>query len=164
MTILVDTREQKPYWSGAWAKMPGCRPMRCYKGTLLVGDYSTIDLDGVLHIERKSGQDLYGTLTKGNVRFRKELIRAKENGIAIIVVVEQSFQDFLDKKFPHGDQRLFPATGFMKMIPTFESKYGLRFVWCKHRVAAKQTVYDLLSKGERWQAAGKPFSRFNPRV
>lgn len=60
MTILVDTREQKPYWD-------------INRTTLIVGDYTTKKLKNIYHIERKSLQDLYGTLTSGNNRFKYEL-------------------------------------------------------------------------------------------
>ena len=133
MLLIVDTREQLPLFTKGCARM-----------ALNVGDYTTADLLNKFHVERKSGADLYGTLTKGNVRFRKELIRAKDAGIELVVLVEQSRENFIAKKFPRGKERLFPSEGLRKMIATFEQKYGLQFYWCRSRSAAKAKLIRLL--------------------
>lgn len=129
--ILIDTREQLPLVHGAWLK-------------LSVGDYTTPKLLNRLHIERKSGEDLYGTLTKGNIRFRKELIRAADLGIELKVLVEMSEKNFVAKKFRYGDQRLFASESLQKMLRTFEEKYKLEFIWCRSRQAAKRKLLQLL--------------------
>lgn len=131
MLILIDTREQKPLVEGAWLK-------------LAVGDYTTPSKLNKFHIERKSGEDLYGTLTKGNIRFRKELIRAADLNIRLVVLVEQSKQNWIAKKFKQGYLRKFPSAGLEKLICTFEQKYNLQFVWCRSRKAAKQKLLTLL--------------------
>jgi ERCC4-type nuclease len=116
MTIITDTREQRPFWSNN------------YK-TLTVGDYTTTRLLNVFHIERKSLQDLYGTLVQGNARFKHELFRAAYHGITLAVYVEGTRNDFINKNFPRGEERRFPSEGLDKMIKTFEKKYYLEFRW-----------------------------------
>lgn len=129
MTIIVDTREQTPYcWAGI------CRE------TLNVGDYTTRRLKGKFHIERKSLQDLYGTVTKGNARFKAELFRAAWHRIAICIYVEGSREDFINKRFPQGDERKFSSAGLDKLIKTFETKYHLQFHWCRNRADAQKQV------------------------
>lgn len=131
MLILIDTREQKPLVDGAWIKLD-------------VGDYTTPKLLGRFHIERKSGEDLYSTFTHGNVRFRKELIRAADLGIKLMVLVEMSRKNFIAKRFNRGNERKFSSEGLDKMVGTFEQKYKLVFIWCRNRNAAKRKLLTLL--------------------
>lgn len=121
MKILVDTREQKPLFPKAQRK------------TLNVGDYTTEKLKAKFVIERKSLSDLYGTLTKGNTRFKYELFRAAFHHIQIEVFIEGSHDDFINKRFPKGEDRKFSKDGLERLVKTFERKYYLKFVWCKSR-------------------------------
>jgi len=136
MIILVDTREQKPYWP-------------TNRTTLIVGDYTTKKLLNSFHIERKSLQDLYGTLTSGNNRFKYELFNAAYHRIQLEVYVEGSRADFINKNFPKGEDRKFSTDGLDRLIKTFERKYHLTFHWCKNRQHAKKLVMERLSTEER---------------
>ena len=64
-TILVDTREQDPLAFSFPSEI----------GTLSTGDYSVKGLEEDFSVERKSLSDLYGSLTSGRDRFRRELQR-----------------------------------------------------------------------------------------
>lgn len=139
LKIVVDSREQLPYWKGS----------ECFKTALLVGDYTTVKLLNRLHIERKSPQDLYGTFTKGCSRFKKELIRAYNANIKLVLVCESSRADFINKKFPKGDERKQSTAALDKQITTFEEKYFLEFVWCSCREHAKGVVLKRLTKEEK---------------
>lgn len=66
-TILVDSREQKPY---RWAID---QPVE--KATLDVGDYSGKTVRDLLRIERKSLGDLLGCVGGGRARFERCLAR-----------------------------------------------------------------------------------------
>lgn len=127
MKILTDTREQLPLWS-------------TNRVTLIVGDYTTVKLLNKFHIERKSLQDLYGTLTSGNNRFKYELFRAAWHKIKIEVYVEGTKADFINKKFPKGDERKFSSEGLERLVKTFESKYFLKFHWHSSRAECKRAV------------------------
>ncbi len=92
--IVVDTREQLP--------LKFSEPVKIEK--LDVCDYA-LKYDGKLlktMFERKSGSDLLGTLTSGHQRFVDELNRANKQGIRVIVVVECSYNKFINKKFKGG--------------------------------------------------------------
>ncbi len=136
MIILVDTREQLPYWPSN-------------RATLIVGDYTTKKLLNSFHIERKSLQDLYGTLTSGNNRFKYELFNAAYHHIQLEVYVEGSRTDFINKNFPKGEDRKFTTDGLDRLIKTFERKYHLTFHWCKNRQHAKKLVMERLAAEER---------------
>lgn len=143
MKILVDTREQLPYWN-------------CNRTTLIVGDYTTSKLLNKFHIERKSLSDLYGTLTNGNQRFKAELFRAAWHRISICVYIEGTKQQFIDKKFPKGNERLFSSTGLERLIKTFESKYHLDFYWHRNRAHCMKEVERRLTKEEKSRRPRKP--------
>lgn len=137
--IVVDSREQKPFWTGS----------QCMKTALLVGDYSTIKLLNKFAIERKSLQDLYGSIVQGHVRFRNELIRAQVNGIQLVVVVEGTKKNFIKKKFPGGERRNMESATLEKIVNTIEQRYKVEVIWCTSRSAAKKTIYNRLLKEEK---------------
>jgi len=131
MTILTDTREQRPLWTDN-------------RATLIVGDYTTEKLRKHFCIERKSLSDLYGTLTAGNQRFKAELFRAAWHRITLEVYVEGTKADFIAKKFPKGEERKFTSQGLERLIKTFERKYFLRFHWHSNRQTCKKAVWNRL--------------------
>lgn len=136
MTIITDTREQLPYW-------------RQERKALIVGDYTTKKLYNRFHIERKSLQDLYGTLTKGNRRFKYELFRAAWYSIKLEVYVEGTYEDFINKRFPKGDERKFTKHGLETLIETFQRKYYLKFNWHTSRLQCRKKVEDRLKLEEK---------------
>lgn len=137
MVIIYDTREQKPLYKNGVME------------TLNVGDYTTRKLKGIYHVERKSLQDLYQTLTKGNGRFKYELFRASHHRIQLEVYIEGTYEDFINKRFPKGDERKFTKEGLEKLIKTFSKKYYLVFVWCKSRKDCVSNVQLRLSAMEK---------------
>jgi DNA excision repair protein ERCC-4 len=137
--IVVDSREQRPYWQGKDA----------LKTALNVGDYTTIALMNRFHIERKSLPDLYGTITRGHVRFRWEILRAQKAGVKLVVMVEGSPKDFFDLNFARGDKLKIKGEQLKKIITTMKKKYALEFVWCSSRVTAKKEVLKRLIKEEK---------------
>lgn len=141
MTIIADTREQKPVWNHLKGE--------CSRSGLLVGDYTTRKLLDKFHIERKSPQDLYSTLTHAHARFRNELIRAEVNGIVLVMFVECSRDNFVNKVFPGGSMRKCESTTLEKIVSTVERRYKLEIVWCNDRDVLKNKILKRLRKEER---------------
>jgi ERCC4-type nuclease len=135
MKIIIDTREQMPLFPGA-------------KQTLIVGDYTTKLLHNKFHIERKSLSDLYGTLTSGNQRFKRELFRAAYHRISIVVYVEGTLADFVNKRFPKGSERKYSSEGLEKLVATFERVYYLKFEWHRNRAECCKAVQKRLEQEE----------------
>lgn len=67
-TLIVDTREQEPL---VFQKLPSER------GTLQTGDYSIKGCIDLFAVERKSIQDLVGSVTTERDRFERELHRLR---------------------------------------------------------------------------------------
>lgn len=139
MLILVDTREQKAFFR------VGIK--RC---TLNVGDYTTERLLNKFHIERKSLGDLYGTLIHNHPRFRREIIRARDRRTKLIMVVEGTHSDFINKRFPRGEQRKTPSTTLAKIIATIKRRYKIEIVFCKDRPTAIKKTLARLKQEEKF--------------
>lgn len=86
LEIFVDTREELPFLF---------KDSKTISMKLICGDYTVKneDLYSDVYIERKSINDLYGTMGKGFDRFCRELERAQELNHYIVVVVESSFKE-----------------------------------------------------------------------
>jgi len=136
LNIIIDTREQLPLFK------------RGIRRALTVGDYTTKELEHRYHIERKSPQDLYGSIIQGHLRFRNMLLRAKKQKIELVVVVECSAEDFYAKKWSGGERRKTSGKTLMKIIDTMYWKYGIEFIWCKNRRGAARKVKELLQNKE----------------
>jgi ERCC4-type nuclease len=128
MKIIVDTREQNPIWEGDESIIQ----------KLDEGDYTIETLLNKAHIERKSGQDLYGSIIQGHERFRKEIERADSKGIKLSVFVECSKKDFVGKKFNGGWRLKTKPAVLAKIVSTIQEKYGIEFVWCDGREDFKE--------------------------
>jgi len=139
MLILVDSREQLPYWKGS----------QCARTALLVGDYTTAKLLNLFHIERKSMADLYGTIIQGHSRFRREILRSYENKTTLVVYVEGSKKDFVAKKFPRGQDRKIESKTLEKICNSIALRYNLEIVWCKDREDCRVKVLKRLKVEER---------------
>lgn len=125
MKIIIDTREQKPlvfnHKSITAVEVKG----------LSVGDYGAMssEYQHPIVFERKSINDLYGTLSQGYDRFRKEIERAKEQNTKIIIIVEGSLN------------RILMGTTFSKRTPesivyqlfTLRVRYDVETVFCSNR-------------------------------
>jgi ERCC4-type nuclease len=138
LRLISDTREQKPLWV----------PPLCLKECLIVGDYTTKRLKRKFIVERKSPGDLYGTITAGHPRFKREIKRAIEHNIELVVFVECSRQRFINKNFPGGKKRKYPGTGLERILSTLEQRYDLEFVWCKNRSDARNKILKRFKKEE----------------
>lgn len=140
MNIIVDSREQLPLW------IVGNKVLR---KKLLVGDYTTDILENSFCIERKSGQDLYGSILQGHVRFRKELVRASINNIKLVIFVECSKKDFSLKKFAGGERRKCPGETLIKIITTISKRHNVEVVWCASRSALIKKILVRLRLEEK---------------
>ena len=112
-TILVDSREQKPYtFKGLTADARHRhRPMVVETEwfALKQGDYSIKGYEDKITVERKSLADLYGTVGQGHDRFRREHERMAELDRAF-VIIEGTWEDILNK--PPYHTKLNPKAVF----------------------------------------------------
>lgn len=94
LTIIADTREQKPFSFDA-------DRFDTVRGKLDTGDYTLAGFETRIAIERKSLGDLVGTVINDWLRFRKELYRLAAFDLAVIVV-EADLTDVLAHRYESG--------------------------------------------------------------
>lgn len=144
MFILRDSREQNPLSFDGFKYVEAVE-----RATLPVGDYSCRFKDGYqpkVSVERKSVEDLYGTLTKGHDRFNREIAKAAELGIWLIVAVERPIS-IVSKGIKHsnmeGDKLVDTCmTMFAKKVDIhfFESRSDMSY-WCYKLFVAIGKLY-----------------------
>ena len=127
--IYVDSREQRP-WTFS---------LPTVVGTLGTGDYSLAGCDNWISIERKSLNDLIGSLTTGRDRFTKELERGRriQN---FSVIVEALYVDILEHSY-RSDMNPRAAWG---SIIALQERYGVPFYFAGDSVIAGQLCESIL--------------------
>jgi len=129
MIILIDSREQNElnfnFKQVDWVQIVA----------LPCGDYTCImEYKGKLQLapvvfERKAKGDLYSTLGKGYGRFKRELIRAKEAGILLVIIIEGTLRDVLNG-YQHSKRK---GIEVVRQLFTLLVKHHVPFVFCKDR-------------------------------
>lgn len=170
-TIVIDTREQKPY---TFAAIPAdqheqkSRPDRlgydlCTGAPILLvstttakldqGDYSILGYEQQVGIERKSKADLYSTIASGRERFEREFERLADLHAShfdpvkpfAAVVVEADFGDIIGS--PPIHTRLRPKT-IVRTVIAWQQRYPQIHWWfVPGRSVAEVITYRIL---DRW--------------
>lgn len=104
LSIVIDTREKQP-----WA-FPG-ELATTKRGTLAAGDYA-LEHDWGFSIERKSVNDLIGTITSDWDRLQRELTKMGD-GLKIIIV-EGTFGDIVMHNYDHP--KVCPAFAIKRIV------------------------------------------------
>ena len=132
--IRIDTREQLPYSFTTSAEL----------GTLSVGDYSLSGLENTISLERKSLNDLVGSLTYERERFERELANAMPLEY-FALVLECSLSDLVNKRYRSAAS----PKSIIQSLLTFSVRYRLPVWFAENRNYAQRLVESLLSKFER---------------
>ena len=124
--ILQDSREQSPI------TFDHCYITETRVQKLLVGDYACLYQDNStcpFYFERKgSMSDLFNTMGKEYPRFKKELMRAKENNIKLILIIEGS----LTKVLAGCERSYLDGFSVLRKLFTLWIRYGLLPVFCRN--------------------------------
>ncbi len=161
MKLYVDSREQIPLEF----KVDGI-VTEIIRTKLPYGDYAAgwEDKNGQhvefmpLFIERKGFGDLFGTLTSGMERFRKEIARAKEDGISLIIMVEGCFREIvLGTKHSNVE-----GETILKTLHTLWVKHDVPYILCNDREDMRDTILHMFSAiGRNFKPKGKGNERNN---
>lgn len=131
MKILVDTREQWPLDFSNYDCV-------IEAGTLTTADYSLKGLETVAAIERKSENDLLGSLTQGRERFERELARLRGYSLKA-VVCETSWQRLAKGMYR---SRMTPHS-CLQSILGLSIRFDVPFLMVETHHAAAYTVFHL---------------------
>ncbi len=92
------------------------------------GDYKVVFSDGhcpPIRWERKSLADLTSSLSKGYKRFKREIIRAKEKGLFLVIIIEAPYSKVLegfDRSYRTGEE-------ICQQLSTLMVRHKIPF-WC----------------------------------
>jgi DNA excision repair protein ERCC-4 len=146
-TVVVDTREQRPYqFEGIRADAnDGRRPLRVpvESVTLESGDYSVKGYEDLVAVERKSLDDLYGTLGQGRERFERELVRLNSMWYAA-VMVEADWQTVLAS--PPERSQLNPLTVFRSVVAWQQRCPTVHWWFVPDRSFAERATFRILQR------------------
>ena len=145
MVILIDTREQRPL------KFAAAIETRVV--TVPVGDYWTEYANGSrppVFFERKSLADLYGTMTSGYERFKREMQLAASNRWKLQIVCEVTLTDVRSG----FDRSQFSGDSMIKKLMTLWVRHGLATTFCDGRAEAADFIEAAYESIERnWEPA-----------
>ena len=144
MKLYVDSREQRPLEF----KVDGI-VTEVITTKLPYGDYAGAweDKNGKhiefmpIFFERKSLGDLYGTLGKGMERFKKEMQRADEDGVKLIIIVEACLTEVLNG-YEHSKME---GDSIIKTMMTLWVKHDVPHILCNDRDDMKRTILEMFS-------------------
>lgn len=134
LQILIDTREQKPL---SFANSKQCK--------LTCGDYTAAgNFHSDVYIERKSLNDLFGTLTAGKTRFIREIERAKELGYYLVVLIEDTFENALNLTPQNSFSKSSNGKHLLYEIRAISGKYdNIQFVFSGNRERSKDLIQKI---------------------
>lgn len=142
MVIVTDTREQKVLdFSG----IEGVEAVE--EATLPYGDYHAI-VHGKpvpLLFERKGFSDLWGTMTSGYDRFKREMERAKADNMKLVLIIEGSYTEV----YNGFDKSVYDGSSMLKKLATLYTKYDLEYIFCESRRVMARRIVDTYSAIER---------------
>lgn len=152
MIIQCDTREHKSEWERIKTQFDSIG-VDYIRSKLWVGDYMNLDNPRLVIDRKKDLLELCGNVTQQHERFKKELVRAQEKGIKIIILCEhgEGIESLTDVYFWHNprlDQKKWTTiNGKLKMIQkyprattgkalykslcTIRDKYQVDFIFCQ---------------------------------
>ncbi len=138
--IFTDTREQNPLDFDATTRTKG----------MPFGDYRIAG--SLIYVERKSLSDAWGTLTGGFDRFEREIIRAQEAGVYLVILIESPFtslEEFPNQRQVRGKIKI-PVEFVHHNIRELLQKYRhIQFLFVKDRDEASRIIPKLFSADEQ---------------
>ena len=149
MTIQIDSREHK--WELARIQRQlttlGCKTI---VSKLYVGDYQSLDNPRLVIDRKKDLQEICGNVTQQHERFQRELLRAQEAEIQLIILIEhgdgiQTLEDvyFWDNPRLSKSPKATTGKSLYRSLCTIRDRYNVRFEFCTKRETG-QKIMELL--------------------
>lgn len=146
-TLIVDNREQIPWTFESMTigtgKSKKALAITIEPGTLKAGDYSIKGMESRVAIERKSKEDLFGTLSRGRERFIRELTKLNKMEFAAVIVEAEWLDCMLN---PPDRSRLAPVSMNGMHIALMVRYPMVHWLWMPDRHTASKMAYKLLDR------------------
>lgn len=169
MDIQIDSRE-KARAIRKIIKTFDEEGVKHFSSKLLVGDYMSLDNPRLIIDRKQNLQELCGNVCQQHERFKKELIRARDAGIQLIILVEhgpdiKSVEDVYFWKNPRKHEvrwkwengkrvkyivsaKAVDGEQLYKSLRTIRERYGARFEFCEKKDTGKRIIELLKVKNE----------------
>jgi ERCC4-type nuclease len=154
MVIQVDSREKAKAIKTILSQFESAR-VKYFVSKLFVGDYQNLD-NSKLVVDRKRILELVQNVCQDHKRFTAELERAKEYGIHVIVLCEntdgiESLQDVLDWVNPRLKESPMAVSGerLFRILSTMQCNsrdYSVEFQFCDKSETGSRII-ELLGGG-----------------
>jgi ERCC4-type nuclease len=146
LTILRDTREQKPWEFDEF-------DVTLEDVTLKTGDYTLaefcdVDENDTYHpvyaVERKSGSDFLQSIGKSRKRFEAEIKRAEDWSCPLKVIIEEPKEPsrYKDDYFMRFSD--MSRSSILGTVDSWERYYNVKFVFAGNRGRAQQKAHSAL--------------------
>lgn len=171
MQIIVDTREHQSEWNRI-SKQFDELEVKYFRSKLFCGDYQSMDNTRLVVDRKKDLQELYGNICAQHERFKRELLRAMEQGIKIVILCEhgedvKSLEDVyffyqpptkrwrVVKKEVNGKevkvresymQKEINGKSMYKSFCTIHDRYNVDFVFCTKEETGRKIMEILGGK------------------
>lgn len=165
MDIQIDTREKARAITKI-IKYFEEKEIKHFSSKLLVGDYMSLDNPRLIIDRKQNLQELCGNVCQQHERFKKELLRAMDAGIQLIILVEHGkdiscLEDVYFWKNPrkhevrwrvvNGKREKYVVSDkavdgeqLYKSLCTIRDRYNVRFEFCEKKETGERIV-ELLS-------------------
>lgn len=153
MTIQIDTREKQKAIKQI-LKTFDEYGVKHYSSKLLVGDYMSMDNPRLIVDRKQNLLEVCNNVCQDHERFRAELIRAKDIGIKLVVLVEhgegiESLEDVIFWQNPRlaTSPKAISGERLYKILQTIERKYGCEFAFCDKKDTGAEIIRWLTTDG-----------------
>lgn len=164
MTIQVDTREHAKEWERIKGQFDALG-VQYFRSKMYVGDYQSLDNPRLVIDRKKDLQEIVGNVCQQHERFKAELLRAKEQGIKLVILCEhgadiKSLEDVYFWQNPRKYQirwktvngkrvkdvisaKAVDGNQLYKSLCTIRDRYNVDFVFCRKEETG-QKIVDIL--------------------
>ena len=167
MQVQVDTREHKSEWERIQKQFDALR-VQYFRSKLYVGDYQSLDNPRLVIDRKKDLNELCGNVCQQHDRFKAELIRAMQQNIKIVILVEhgedvKSLEDVYFWENPRKHEAIWKTVNgkrvktvrsakaidgpqLLKSLYTIRDRYNVDFEFCTKEETGKRIV-EILGGG-----------------
>ena len=168
MQVQVDTREHAKEWERIKWQFDALG-VQYFRSKMYVGDYQSLDNPRLVIDRKKDLQEICGNVSsKQHERFKAELLRAKEQGIKLVILCEhgadiKSLEDVYFWSNPRNDQvrwktvngkrvkdvisaKAVDGNQLYKSLCTIRDRYNVDFVFCQKEETG-QKIIEIFGNG-----------------
>lgn len=167
MQVQVDTREHAKEWERIKGQFDTLG-VQYFRSKMYVGDYQSLDNPRFVIDRKKDLQEICGNVCQKHERFKAELLRAKEQGIKLVILCEhgadiKSLEDVYFWQNPRKYQirwktvngkrvkdvisaKAVDGNQLYKSLCTIRDRYNVDFIFCQKEETG-QKIIDILGRG-----------------